>query len=379
MTVTAALDESYVIEDPSDVITPSLAIYPDLITPHVEAAIRTAGGPLRMRPHVKTHKTVEIARMLLEAGVTKHKCATIPEAELLARAGVDDIVLAYPLVGPNIGRFARLQQLYPACSFKPLVDHAAPMAALGAEMVAQGQTAEVLLDLDVGLGRTGVAPGPEAAELYRRIGATAGLKQGGLHAYDGHNHQSDPAERMAAVQAGWDQMRALIEDLEADGQSIPRLVCGTSPSFPCWAEIGRGDDRIECSPGTLFINDWNFYRLFEDIPLRPAAVLLSRVVSKPVPGRLTLDLGHKAVAADSPMERRVKFLNIPDAKILLQNEEHLVVETALADDFAPGDLVYAWPAHICPTCALHKELLVVENHRVTGAWSVIGRDRKLEC
>jgi D-serine deaminase-like pyridoxal phosphate-dependent protein len=103
------------------------------------------------------------------------------------------------------------------------------------------------------------------------------------------------------------------------------------------------------------------------------------VISKPRPGRLTLDLGHKAVAADPPMERRVRFLELPEARIVLQNEEHLVIETPSADRYQPGDLFYAWPAHICPSCALHRELIVIENHRVTGKWKTLARDRELSC
>ncbi|MFO0945532.1 MAG: hypothetical protein U1D30_06260 [Planctomycetota bacterium] len=151
------------------------------------------------------------------------------------------------------------------------------------------------------------------------------------------------------------------------------------PPFPNGARIAAEDPRVECSPGTFFLNDWNYYHHFEDIPLRPAAVLLSRVISKPRPGRLTLDLGYKAVSPDSPPAGRVKLLTIPDATFVLQNEEHLVIDTPSADQFAPGDVVYAWPAHICPTCALHRELLTAANGRVTGAWQVLARDRKIHC
>lgn len=374
-----ALDPRYRLEDAAQIFTPAVVVYPELIRSNLDKVVRTVPSPAQLRPHVKTHKTIELTQLELAAGITKHKCATIAEAELLARAGVTDIVIAYPLVGPNIQRLLRLQEHYPDCSFKPLVDHPAPLAALGQALIAVGRTAEVLLDLNVGMGRTGILPGAEARSLYQQIQATAGVTAGGLHVYDGHNHQESLRERSAAVETLWAPVAKLIADLEASGASIPRIVCGGTPTFPIWAELARRDARIECSPGTFFVNDWNYHRWFEDLPMQPAAVLLTRVISKPGPNRLTLDLGSKAVASDSAVERRAFLLNVPGAVLIKQSEEHLVVETPSAADFAPGDLVYAWPAHICPTCALHRELLVAENHRITGAWKVLARDRMLDC
>src|SRR5215203_4453858 len=99
---------AYALSDPSAVFSPALVFFPELIRRNVARVVEMAGGPARLRPHVKTHKTQEIARLLLDAGVTKHKCATIAEAEMLATAGAPDVLIAYPLVGPNVGRLAAL-------------------------------------------------------------------------------------------------------------------------------------------------------------------------------------------------------------------------------------------------------------------------------
>lgn len=379
MTVEATLDPRCVIENADEVFTPALVVFPKLIRENLRAAIAMAGDAIRMRPHVKTHKTIELTRMMLEEGITKVKCATFAEAEVVAEAGVLDIVFAYSLVGPNIARFLRLRERYPQCNFRPLVDHPGPLLELSRALASAGRSAEVLLDLDVGMGRTGIAIGPAAAEIYRRMLQEPGVEPAGLHIYDGQSHQEDPAERSAAVRKVWDQVRPFADALSASGLPVPRLVCGNSPTFPEWARIAASDPRVECSPGTFFLNDWNYYHHFEDIPLRPAAVLLTRVISKPRPGRLTLDLGYKAVSPDSPPAGRVKLLNVPDATFVLQNEEHLVIDTPSADRFEPGDVLYAWPAHICPTCALHRELLIAENGRVVGAWKVLARDRMIHC
>src|ERR1044071_5472522 len=111
------MNPAYPLADVATVFSPSLVLYPDLIRQNIARVVEMAGGPGRLRPHVKTHKTREIARMLLDAGVTKHKCATVAEAEMLASAGAPDVLIAYPLVGPNLGRLAALIRKYPGTSF----------------------------------------------------------------------------------------------------------------------------------------------------------------------------------------------------------------------------------------------------------------------
>src|SRR5205807_4610119 len=145
--------------------------------------IDMAGGAQRLRPHVKTHKTREIARMELTAGITKHKCATIAEAELLADVGAAEVLLAYNLVGPNCHRMARLIKAFPQCRFSVLADHPAGASALSEAMTRAGTKVGVLLDLDVGQHRTGIAPGPEAQSLYEQIARLPGLEPAGLHVY----------------------------------------------------------------------------------------------------------------------------------------------------------------------------------------------------
>ena len=109
----------------------------------------------------------------------------------------------------------------------------------------------------------------------------------------------------------------------------------------------------------------------------PAALLLTRVISKPTPGRLTLDLGYKAVASDPPAGKRCVLLNVPDYEAVLQNEEHLVIDTPAAERFTPGDDVYAVPTHICPTCAMHDRAYVIEGGKVVDQWEIASRGRQM--
>src|SRR5262245_42954540 len=160
----------YSIADSSAVFSPALLFYKDLIRRNIARAIAIAGQPGRMRPHVKTHKTREIVRMELDAGVRKHKCATLAEAEMLASCGVADVLLAYNMVGPNCQRLARLVKTYPGCRFAVLADHHAAARALADALSAAGQTADVLIDIDTGQHRTGIAPDDKAIALYELLG-----------------------------------------------------------------------------------------------------------------------------------------------------------------------------------------------------------------
>ncbi len=152
------------------------------------------------------------------------------------------------------------------------------------------------------------------------------------------------------------------------------MVLGGTPTFPVHAAIEA--PGVECSPGTCVLHDAGYASRFPDLPFTPAAVLLTRVVSHPRPGRLCLDLGHKAVAADPPGDR-LALLDIPDATLGGQSEEHLVVDTPHAGRFPPGTPALAIPTHICPTCALHRRAYVIEGGAVVGEWEVSARDRVL--
>jgi D-serine deaminase-like pyridoxal phosphate-dependent protein len=368
---------AYALAAPADVFTPALVLYPELIRANIARVVELAGGPDRLRPHVKTHKTREIARMLLEAGITKHKCATIAEAEMLAGAGAPDVLIAYPLVGPNVGRLAALMSAYPGTTFSVLIDHPDSAKALSAAMAAAGHTVGVVLDLDVGQHRTGVAVGNDALSLYLAAARLPGLRPDGFQAYDGHNQQPDRADREAAVRAFLAPVLELRAAAEKAGVPVPRLVCGGTPTFPVYAGL-RDIPGVECSPGTFVLHDAGYGGKFADLAgITPAAVLVTRVISRPTADRVTFDLGNKAVAADPPMERRVHLLDFPEYRTVGHNEEHLIVETPAAGKYAPGDVVYALPGHVCPTVALHREVLVAEGNRVVGRWPVAARDRVL--
>ena len=368
------MDESYRVADTSRIPTPSLLVYPDKARANVAHAVAVAGGPERLRPHVKTHKCPEILAIERAAGITKFKCATLAEAEMAARGGARDVVIAYPLVAANIERFVRLVRAFPDVAFRPIVDHAAPLAALGEALAAARLEAEVLLDLDSGMHRTGVPIGEAAEQMYRRLARTPGVKPGGLHCYDGHIHDGDLEARCRAAAEGRDAALRLRDALVRAGLPVPRVILGGTPTFPCHAAHPEG----ELSPGTFVLQDGNYLRDFPDLGFVPAALLLSRVVSLPAADRITLDLGCKAVASDQPGPRGFAF-SITGAEPLGQSEEHWVWSVSPRHALAPGDVVYVLPAHICPTVALHERLLVIDGGRWHESWRVSARTRQLSA
>jgi D-serine deaminase-like pyridoxal phosphate-dependent protein len=360
----------YAVENTAEVDSPSLLVYPERIVENIRRMIAIAGGVSRLRPHVKTHKMSEVVRLHLAAGITRFKCATLAEVEMAARAGATDVLLAHQPVGPKIAKLAALAARFPQTRLVAVVDDRAIAEQLSAAFQSVGRRLDVLLDLDVGMGRTGIVPGPDAFALYQRLAHMPHLAPRGLHAYDGHIHDTALAAREQACAAAFAPVEPLRTELREAGCDVSELVAGGTPTFPLHA---RYADR-QLSPGTCVLWDAGYAAHFPDLDFLPAAALLTRVVSKPGANRLCLDLGHKAVAADPPRQR-VFFPDLSDAEALVHSEEHLTLHTPRAGEFAVGDALYGIPQHICPTCALHARAVVITEGRATGSWAVDARDR----
>ena len=369
------MDPRYQITDTSSIITPALVVFRELLDDNIRHMVEIAGDASRLRPHCKTHKTAEIIKLQAAQGITKQKCATFAEVEMVAEAGCRDIFLAYNVVGPNIARAVEFRRKFPDVTFSVTADHELPIAALSRAMAEAGTTIEVLLDVDTGQHRTGIACGKRAQQLYRLIADSEGLIPGGFHVYDGHQHQQSRDERQAAIDVEWAKVIAMRDALVADGLPVPRIVAGGTASFPVYA--AKDDPTIELSPGTCVYNDAGYTAAFPDLVFPPATALLTRVISRPTENRITLDLGYKAIDSDAPAGRRCQFPDLPDAVAVLQNEEHLVLETERAAEFQPGDILLAIPKHICPTSALHKQVVVIAGGQVADRWNVVARARQL--
>ncbi len=354
--------------------SPSLLLYEGRLQANLEQMLAIAGRADRLRPHLKTHKLPQILHKQLDLGIRKVKAATIAEAEMAALSGVPDIMLAMQPAGANAWRWCALVQRFPQLNWTCLVDDAEALAGLQEAAEESDILLQTALDLNVGQNRTGVAPGPLATALYQQMSALGNIVPAGVHAYDGHVNQSDAAERTAAARAVSLQVMEVVENLRNAGFEVPRVTLGGSPTFPIHAQLDF--PGLELSPGTTVLWDAGYGKKLAEMPFQPAAMLVTRVVSKPQPDLLCLDLGHKSVGSEMA-HPRAHFPEIPDAVAVTHNEEHLVIRTSQAAEFSVGDALYAMPQHICPTVALHSEVWLVQEGEVTLPWPVVGRARRL--
>ena len=365
----------YNISNIAAIPSPALVVYPDRVRENIRRAITIVGDPQRLRPHIKTHKCGAIIRMHLELGVTKFKCATIAEAEMAATAGAKDILLAAQLVGPNVNRFGELRERFPLTLFSTICDSATIAQMLAALGENQREPVRVYLDLNCGMDRTGIVPSAEALELYRSIAAQPTLSAAGLHAYDGHIHEGDLAAREKQFAQFNQSLVAFRAELLNKGLPVPNTVASGTPTFAMHARQNDRQPDRECSPGTYVF--WDFgYQRYADLDFQIAALVVTRVISKPAPNRLCLDLGHKSIASENP-QPRVQFLNLPDATPVMHSEEHLVIETPEAANWNVGAVLYGVPRHICPTVALHDVCHPVVNGTAGEPWPIEARRRKI--
>ncbi len=359
----------YKVNNPGEVLSPSLLVYKDRIAFNIDLMIKIAGDADRLVPHVKTHKMAEVIRMQLDAGISKFKCATLAEAELLAEAGAKWVLIAYQLVGPNIPRLQKLKARYPQVHFASLVDSLATAQGLSAQ--SGNSPVRVFLDINNGMNRSGHPVDGTLADLYQKMAALPNLHLEGLHVYDGHIRESHFEERKAHSNQDFAPVHSLIDQIKEMGLPAPMVIAGGSPTFTVHAKR----PGVYCSPGTCLLWDWGYGDRFLDQPFQYAALLATRIISKPSPGIVTIDLGHKAVAAENPIDRRFRILNLEDYEVLSQSEEHGVLRVANWESLRVGDLFYAVPYHICPTVALHETVTVVEKRTALNNWEVRARKR----
>ena len=363
---------SYALNETENLISPALIYYKDIILANTKRIIEMAGGPKQLWPHVKSHKTSGMLLMQISLGITRFKCATIAEAEMTAEAGGEKIILAYPLVGPNISRYLRLAKTFPKTVFYAVGDNFDSLSALSKEAFDAGISMNVLIDVDIGMHRTGV-PLDLAESVYERVAGLEGISLKGLHCYDGHCKDRDFDRRKAMADENDRRVLQIQESLHDKGYVCETLVMGGSPSFPCRA----GKEKMYLSPGTIFIGDWGYYNGLPDLAFTPGAAVFSRVVSHQAGNTFTLDLGSKGIAADPAGDRGI-IAGLEEARPLFQSEEHWVFSLPPASKLPTiGSGHYVIPTHICPTSALYPEIQVAQGGKIVECWQVNARNRKI--
>ena len=366
-------DERYRVSGIDDVLTPALVIYPEVIASNIEQTLKLLGGDAdRWRVHIKTAKLGLTLRMLVERGIRNFKCATTLELLVACRSRAEDVLLAYPVMGANARRAGQIAQQFPDARISVLAEND--------EQVRQwrGSRIGVFLDINPGMNRTGI----EQSESEKIVGlaraiADAGLEFRGLHYYDGQYGGLSEDERTKAAHRGYDRLLEIVNELQRSGINVQEVITSGTPTFPCSLtyERFRGAKFVHrASPGTVVYCDASsLEQLPKEYGYRPAALVVTRVVSSPRAGIVTCDAGHKAVSADAGVPTCV-VVGHPELTGLSPSEEHLplaVKEGATGPQV--GELLYMIPRHVCPTVNNFDCALLVSNGEVESVESVTAR------
>jgi len=355
--------------------TPALTIDLNILERNLDqmaSYCRTHG--IGLRPHTKTHKTPEVSRMQVERGAVGLTVAKVGEAEVMASAGFDDILLAYPIYGAE-----KLRKLVTIAKTRRLLvslDAEATAAELSRAASEQGATVGVLVEFDVGLGRCGLEPGPACVELAKKVEKMPGLKFRGLMTYNGNIWGTEAERREEAGRVAQQVERALRVFAEAR-MPFEIVSGGSTPSAQLSHQI---PGLTEIRPGTYVYNDLNtFYQgacRLDDC----AARVMATVVSTAVAGRAMIDAGSKTLSSDllgsGPKTGYGYVVEAPDARLFKLNEEHGHLDiTGSSHQFHVGEVLTVIPNHVCTCVNMHDEVFLVRGEEVVGSWRVAARGK----
>ena len=346
--------------------TPSLVVDLDVLEENVQDMARRGRElGITLRPHAKTHKSPDLARLQLDAGAGGLSVATVSEAEVFARAGFTDLFIAYPLwVDPEKGR--RLRALAQTATLTVGVDSPEGARALAAQLGEDRDRVQVLLEVDSGHHRSGVEPESVAAVADGAL--HAGLTVAGAFTFPGHAYAPGVRDQVAAEEAA--TLAAAAHELEAVGVPSPVVSGGSTPT----AGAVAAGSMTEMRPGVYVFGDAQQWELGATSPERIALTCLATVVSH-AGGRVVLDSGSKALGADhAPWATGYgRLLDHPDARIVLLSEHHAVVDRLQGPLPELGRHLRVVPNHVCNAVNLASEMTVVRGGWVTGTWPVAAR------
>jgi D-serine deaminase-like pyridoxal phosphate-dependent protein len=351
--------------------TPSVVVELDRLRANVERFAReAAANGVGLRPHAKTHKMLEVAELQLAAGAVGLQVAKLGEAEVFVDGGVADVFVGYPIVGR--AKLRRLAELAERCELSVAVDSLAVAASLSG--LTSDRPLSVLLEVDTGLHRTGVAAGAPAVELAQRIDELEGLRLVGVFTHEGQAYGArDAAELQARARQACAALVETAELIRACGTELATVSVGSTPSFRFAVEC---DGVTEARPGTYVFNDRMQLGLGSATLDEVAAFVVATVVARPAPGRAVIDAGSKVLTYDpAPDGAHGELVDVDGALVTRLSEEHGVVELSPGTDLQVGDRVVVVPNHICPVINLADSVAVVENGAVAGRWRVAARGR----
>jgi D-serine deaminase-like pyridoxal phosphate-dependent protein len=354
--------------------TPAVVVDVDVMEANVRRmASRAAAAGIALRPHGKTHKTAEVARVQLAAGAVGLTLAKTSEAEtLVAAAGIEDVFLAYPIVGADKGR--RLLALSDRVRLAVGVDSVEGARTLAEVFAEAGRSLDVLLKIDVGFHRVGVVP-EQAAAMARRIADLRGLRIRGVFTHAGQGYGGQTPAEVAAIGRGESRLtREAAEAIRAAGIPVEVISVGSTPTAA--SAIAAGG-ITEARPGSYVFNDASEVELGTCPVEECALTVVATVVSVPAPDRAVLDAGSKTVSNDPLRPRAGSFGHVLGTRSRLArlSEEHGVIAVAEGDTFRVGQRVRVLPNHCCAVANLHDRLFAVRGDVVEDTWPVIARGK----
>jgi D-serine deaminase-like pyridoxal phosphate-dependent protein len=323
---------------------------------------------VQWRPHAKAFKCAGIAHLLRRAGAIGVTVAKVSEAEVMAAGGIDDILIAHLVVGPS--KVARLAALQRQADVKVTVDHPDQLSPLGQAAESFGVTIGVLVDVDIGMMRTGVATADDAVSLSRRVSGTPGLRFDGLMGYEGHTLAiDDPAQKRAAITTALNRLLQARDAVEAAGMACRIISAGGSGSYQYSADV-PGITEIQAGGGTFACQYYT--QVCHVTGHFPAVTLLATVVSRPAADRAILDIGLKSIS----QHRTPPILrDYPDCPVTSLSAEHATIQVSARSSLNIGEKLHVVPGYSDFTFVLHDRVLGVREGRVQCVWDLLGRGR----
>lgn len=345
-----------------DVPTPALIVDASIVRENI-AAMAEHDGVASMRPHAKSHKCAEIARLQLQAGAVGITTATVDEAGALVSAGIDRILIANEVVGND--KIALLGRL--ACDGELIVavDDQRNARALSSELSAQSAEIGVLVEVDVGMGRCGVRSSGEATKLATLVESLPGLRFRGVMGYEGHCVlEANREQRAAKARQAMDELLRVRDAIEAGGVQVEIVSAGGTGTYSI---TGKHPGITELQVGSYVFMDAAYRKVIGDfeVALTVAATVVSRHGTT-----LVVDAGTKALSIDFALPT---IADHPDATARYVAEEHAVFEVSDGCALDLGDHVELVSGHCCGTVNLHDAYVVVENNVVVDVWQIVGR------
>lgn len=356
--------------------TPEIVLDLDVVRANIDrAAARARDQGVVVRPHTKTHKLPQIAHMQVKAGAVGVQVAKLGEAEVMADAGIQDILVGYPIVGER--KLARLADLAERVSVSVTVDSDEVAAGISRMAGERGLTIPVLVELDTGLCRLGVLPGRGAADFAERIAALPGLALAGVFTHEGHVYTQarDDGERERLTQEACRAAVDTAEEIRSRGLSAPTVSVGSAGTFRFAV---RCPGVTEVRPGTYVFNDRSQIAQGAATPADVAAFVATTVVARPTPERVVVDAGTKVLTSDrmlvpDPPASFGWVWGHDDWDVVRLSEEHGVLEVPPDAEVQVGDRLAIVPNHICPAINLAGAVTVVAGGQTVERWPVAAR------